>query len=239
MKRLLLLVCCLAGFTVIAQVKEGKIVFEQKIDMHRRIPEDNQQMRSMIPPTRTSKFELEFADNQTLYKGVEEEPDLAEQNTGGRVIRFNNGAENEYYKNFTTRQVVESRELMQEMYLLQDSIRSITWKLEDNDTKMIAGYTCKKATGKSERGSDVIAWYAEEIPVAGGPEQFNGLPGMILAMDINKGEMIYTAVSVEKKADKKSLKAPVKGKKVTGAEFAKKQQEVFGNGNGNVRIVTN
>ncbi|MEO7769339.1 MAG: hypothetical protein ABIS01_18040, partial [Ferruginibacter sp.] len=84
-----------------AQTKEGKITYEQKVDLHRRIPEDNQQMRAMIPPTRTSKFELLFADNQSLYKAAEEEPDLTEQNHGGMVIKINNGAENEYYKNFT------------------------------------------------------------------------------------------------------------------------------------------
>ena len=225
--------------TTMAQLKEGKIIYEQKVDLHRRIPEDNQQMRSMVPPSRTTKFELLFADNQSLYKAVEEEPDLTEQHNGGMVIRINGGADNEYYKNFSTRQVVEKRELMQEMYLLEDSIRSFTWKMEEGETKTIAGYTCKKATGKSDRGSDIIAWYAEDIPLPAGPEQFNGLPGMILGLDANKAEIVFTAVLIEKKADKKNLKLPAKGKKVTGAEFAKIQKELMGNNKGGVRIVTN
>jgi hypothetical protein len=71
-----------------AQTTEGKIVYEQKVDLHRRIPEDNQQMRSMVPPSRTTKYELHFADNQSLFKASEEEPDMTEQNNGGVVIRI-------------------------------------------------------------------------------------------------------------------------------------------------------
>lgn len=220
-----------------AQLTEGKIIYEQKVDLHRRIPEDNQQMRAMIPPTRTAKFELHFGDNQSLYKAVEEEPDLTEQHSDGVVIRIGGGAENEFYKNFTTRRAVEKRELMQEMYLLEDSIRNFTWKLEEGESKTIAGYTCKKATGKSERGNDIIAWYTEEIPLAAGPEFFNGLPGMILGLDADKGEIVFTAVSIDKKLDKKILKAPIKGKKITGTEFAKLQKELMGSGG--VKIVTN
>ena len=220
-----------------AQTTEGKIVYEQKVDLHRRIPEDNQQMRSMVPPSRTTKYELHFADNQSLFKAIEEEPDMTEQNNGGVVIRIGGSPENEYYKNFSTKKLVEKRELMQEVYLLEDSIKSISWKLEEEETKTITGYLCKKATGKTERGNDVIAWYAEDIPTASGPEQFNGLPGMILGLDVNKSEVVYTAVSIDKKIDKKAIKAPSKGKKVNGAEFAKIQKEIMGSGE--MRIIRN
>jgi GLPGLI family protein len=243
MKKLLsaltLLLCLQSLQTAEAQVKEGKITYEQTVDMYRRIPADNQQMRSMVPQFRTAKFELLFGDNQCLFKAIEEEPDMTEQNNGGVVIRMGGSAENEYYKNFNTKKTVEARELMQEMYLVEDSIRSITWKLEEGETKTILGYTCKKATGKTERGSDIVAWYCEEIPVAGGPEQFNSLPGMILGIDANKGEIVFTAISLDKKADIKKIKAPVKGKKITNADYLAKQKELFGNQPGGVRIVNN
>ncbi|MEO6251996.1 MAG: GLPGLI family protein [Ferruginibacter sp.] len=222
-----------------AQVKEGKITYEQKVDMYRRIPEDNQQMRSMIPQFRSTKFELLFGDDQCLFKATEEEPDMTEENNNAVVIRIGGGADNEYYKNFSTKRSVEARELMQEVYLIDDSIRSITWKLEEGETKTILGYTCKKATGKTERGSDIVAWYCEEIPVAGGPDQFNSLPGMILGIDANKGEIVFTAISLDKKADTKKIKAPTKGKKITNADFVAKQKELFGNQPGGIKIVTN
>lgn len=225
--------------TLEAQTKEGKITYEQKIDMYRRIPEDNQQMRAMVPQFRTAKFELLFADNQSLFKGIEEEPDLtSEDNNGGRVvIKMSGGADNEYYRNFNTKLAVEKRALMENIFLVEDSIRSLTWKLEEGETKTILGYTCKKASGKTARGSDVVAWYCEDIPVASGPDQFNSLPGMILSIDANKGEIVFTATALDKKVEKKNIKAPTKGKKVTPAEFAKTQKELLGDGP--VRIVTN
>lgn len=235
-----LIVAATLGLSVSAQTKEGKIVYEQKADLHRRIPAENAQMKAMIPPTRTTKFELYFADNQSLYKAVEEEPDLNEATPdgGGIVMRFSGGAENEYYRNFSTKKAVEKRELMETVYLIDDSLRSQAWKLEDGETKTILGHVCKKAIAKTDRGSDVIAWYAEDIPVAAGPESFNGLPGLILCLDINKSEIVYTAVSLTN-ADKKNIKAPTKGKKVSPAEFAKIQKEVLGNSPGGMRIVTN
>jgi GLPGLI family protein len=240
MKKILLAAAALMALQFTnAQTKEGKITYEQKIDMYRRIPADNTQMRAMIPQFRTAKFELQFADNQSLYKSVEEEPDMTETPTNGIVMRFNNGGDNEYYRNFTTKKMVEKRELMEETYLIDDSLHSITWKLEDGETKVILGYTCKKATGKTQRGSDVVAWYCEDIPVASGPEQFNSLPGMILCVDANKGEIVFTAIAFDKKVQAKNIKAPTKGKKVTNDEFAKIQKDLFGNQNGPVRVVTN
>ncbi|HMU09322.1 MAG TPA: GLPGLI family protein [Ferruginibacter sp.] len=224
--------------TAVAQVKEGKITYEQTVDMYRRIPEENQQLRSMISQFRTAKFELLFADNQSLFKSVEEEPDMTEQGGGGGVvIRIGGSAENEYYRNFSMQRSVEIRELMDELYLVEDSIRSMAWKLEEGETKTILGYTCKKATAKTTRGTDVVAWYSEEIPVASGPEQFNGLPGMILGLDANKGEIVFTAKTLDKKIDRKNLKVPAKGKKISHADFIAKQKEVMGNGQ--MRIVNN
>ena len=234
-----LLLILLAAQTMQSQTKEGTITYEQKIDMYRRIPEDNAQLRSMMPQFRTAKYELLFADSQTLFKALEEAPDMTEENHGGVIMRFNSGAVTQFYRNFSKKLSTETRDLVEETYLIEDSIRSLTWKLADGETKVILGYTCKKATGKTERGSDIVAWYCEDIPVSGGPEQFNGLPGMILSIDANKGEIVFTATAINKKVEAKKIKAPTKGKKISSAEFVKKQKELFGNQPGGVRVVTN
>jgi GLPGLI family protein len=226
-----------ASQTLMAQQAEGKIIFEEKIDVHRRLPKENEQMRAMIPQFRTNKFELLYADNKSLYRKVEEEADLSEQpqHGGGMVMRFG-GADNIFYKDLTTQKTVEKRDLMEKEFLVEDSIKNLNWKLAEGETKTILGYVCKKATAKTERGNNLIAWYADDISISSGPGQFSGLPGMILALDMNEGEIIYTAI--EKATVKKSeIKAPAKGKKVTPDEFAKIRKELMGDGP--VRIVTN
>lgn len=239
MKRIIALLIASVVFQwAAAQVKEGKISYEEKIDVWRRIPKENEQMRSMMPQYRTNKYELLFADNKSLYKAAEEEPDLSEQPQGGMIIRFG-GADNVFFKDFNTQQSVEKRDLMEKEFIVEDSIRNINWKLMDGETKTILGHTCKKATGNSERGLDLIAWYAEDISLSSGPGQFSGLPGLILGMDVNEGEFVYTALEIQNSVKKTDIKAPTNGKKVTPAEFAKIRKELLGDGNGPVRIVTN
>jgi len=221
-----------------AQVKEGKIVFEETVDMHRRIPKENEQMKAMVPQFRTTKFELSFADNKSLYKAAEEEPDLADQQQGGGIVMKFSGSDNIFYKDLTTQTSIEKRNLMEKEFIVEDSIRNISWKLADGETKTIAGHSCKKATGKSPMGADIVAWYAEDILLSSGPAQFGGLPGLILAMDVNNSEFVYTATIISKDVKKSELKAPTKGKKVTPAEFAKIRKELMGDG-GPIKIVTN
>ena len=240
MKKLVLVVTiAIIAQVASAQVKEGTIVYEQKIDLYRRLPADNEQMKAMIPHFRTSKFELSFADGQSYYKMQEVEPDVTETTSGGNniVMKFG-GASTESYRNFNTHMQVEKRQLAEKDYIIEDSLHVIQWKLSD-ETKTILGYNCKKATGKTERGSELEAWYTEEIPISSGPESFIGLPGMVLLVDINKGEFVYTATQIKKTVDKKELKAPTKGKKITNAEFVKLQKEIMGNNPGGMRIIRN
>jgi GLPGLI family protein len=238
MKRIIaLLLATIVYQFVAAQLPEGKVVYEEKIDVHRRIPKENEQMRAIIPQFRTSKYELLFADNKSLYQKQEEETDLSEQPQGRMVMRFGGGS-TIIFKDFTARKSVEKRDLMEKEFIVEDSLRTIQWKLLD-ETKTIAGHLCKKATGKTEAGTGLTAWYAEDIALSSGPGAYSGLPGLILALDMNEGEITYTAVEIKDSVKKAAIKAPNKGKKVTPEEFVKIRKELLGNGNGSVRFITN
>jgi GLPGLI family protein len=239
MKRMIALIIASALFQwVAAQVKEGKIVYEEKIDVYRRIPKENEQMRAMMPQFRTNKYELLFADNKSLYQKQEEEADLSEQPQGGVVLKFG-GPENIYFKDFNTNKSIEKRDLMEKEFIVEDSIHNVNWKLVDGETKTILGHVCKKASGKSEKGMDLVAWYAEDIVLSSGPGPFSGLPGLILGLDINNAEIVYTANEIKNEVKKSDIKAPAKGKKVTPEQFVKIRKELMGDGNGPIKIVTN
>ena len=57
--------------TLIAQMKEGTIVYERKMNLHRTITDE--QMKAMMPEFRTSKHQLLFSDSTSVYKAVAEE----------------------------------------------------------------------------------------------------------------------------------------------------------------------
>ncbi|MCB0635163.1 MAG: GLPGLI family protein [Lewinella sp.] len=54
----------------------------------------------------------------------------------------------------------------------------ITWTLHD-ETRLIGIFRCRKASATVD-GRQVTAWYAPELPDAGGPAELAGLPGLIL-----------------------------------------------------------
>ena len=95
------------------------------------------------------------------------------------------------------------------------------------ETKKIAGYECTQASCKdTAQKIDVIAWFTMDLPMAAGPQTYGSLPGMILEVDSNNGEMLLSAKKIEfKKLKDKDIAMPTKGEKITQAEFRKKMEE--------------
>ncbi|QEC67864.1 GLPGLI family protein [Panacibacter ginsenosidivorans] len=212
-----------------AQIKEGTIIYERKADLHRRMQDE--QMKAMVPQFRTDKQQLFFKENISVYKAIAEDeaPDPFDDGNGGRImIRIGGpGDGGILYKNFSTQQFFEQTSLGDKDFIIDDTVKAQPWKLSD-ETKVILGHTCKKATVKTSMGSDVTAWYTDDIPLPIGPENFNGLPGAILMMDVNNAEIVFTAVEIKNVADAKELKVPSSGKHISRADFQKKMDELFG-----------
>jgi GLPGLI family protein len=228
-----------------AQVKEGKVIYERKLNMHKRLGPENESMKNIIPEFNTSKMQLFFTADASLFKAIPEAEDVRETagEQGERVVmRFNGGGDNENYKNYTTQKMIELRELGPKKYIIEDSLRKQSWKLSD-ETKTIKNYTCKKATTKNSQNQDVVAWYAEDISTPSGPEGFGGLPGLILEMDIDNAGIVFTALEITtSEADARMVKAPTNGKKITREEYQKMMQEQFGaspGGGPTIRIIRN
>jgi len=243
-----------------AQLKEGTITYERKINMHKRIQDE--QIRAMIPEFTTTKHLLLFNDSTSLYKAMpaDEAPDPFESGNTRIVIRSGGGDNEELYKNFATNSSIRTTDIGSKTYIIEDKIKAQQWKLTD-ESKKILGYNCRKATtqqkmqmrsttsttvngnaGKAATDTtantmEVTAWYAEDIVSPVGPDNNGGLPGVILELNMNNGEMIYTATDIKKEVNKKEIKAPTKGKKITNDEFTKLQQQMIDNMGGGGRTM--
>mgnify|MGYP003461055325 FL=1 len=64
----------------------------------------------------------------------------------------------------------------------------------------------------------ITAWYCPEIPVNQGPENYWGLPGLILEVNDGKTVMLCTKIVMNAK-DKVEIKPATKGKQVTQTEY--------------------
>jgi GLPGLI family protein len=66
----------------------------------------------------------------------------------------------------------------------------------------------------------VVAFYSDEIMIPGGPEGFNGLPGLILGLVINRLHTTWYATKVDvTSVNTKDITPPTKGKAISSKEM--------------------
>src|SRR6476660_239711 len=105
MKKILIAVCGLGliSFPARAQQKEGKVTYERTTQMQVRFAGGNEEMERMIPKSRTDKFELNFGNNQSLWRQAEQEnnnDDYAFGGGGMQIKMFVAGSDDVRYYNF-------------------------------------------------------------------------------------------------------------------------------------------
>jgi GLPGLI family protein len=230
MKKILLLIGVLVSLTAIqvvfGQSTEGVLTYEVKVNMHRTLPPDRQEMKNMIPEFRTSKDQLFFNADESLYKPLlaEEEDDDLDDGQGVRMrIRT---PQNEVYIKSSESKRILLQEFMGKKYRIEDTLQVTPWKF-GTETKTVMGYACKQASFyNEERKQNVVAWFTDNLRPFLGPENFNTLPGTVLQVDINDGERVVTAVALDARPLKDNeLKISSGGSKTTSAEFRKMVSE--------------
>jgi GLPGLI family protein len=201
---------------------QGIIEYEKKVNMYalfteqiKKYPDDSfgvkifEDYKKNNPQFKLLKSTLAFGKGQTLFTPIEESV-VANSWFNFSAIQQNNVV----YMRPAEKSSIVQKKIFEEIYLVKDSTRKINWKMT-NEIRNIAGYDCRRANAMILDSVYVVAFYAEEIPVAGGPESFSGLPGMILGVALPYEHVTWFATSVtDQPVGDEKLKAPVKGKPV-------------------------
>lgn len=215
---------------------EGMVVYEEKINLHRRMQDEA--MKARVPEFRSTNMQLAFRDEESLYKMVEEDED--EEINGGQM-RFRRPS-SEVYRHVGKGIKIEEREFNGKKYLIEDSLTVRPWKI-GTETKKIAGFECFKATLKDSirrQEVNIVAWFSPDIPLAVGPSTMGSLPGMILEVDMNEGEVVTTAKSIKLgKVKAGELKVPTKGERISEADFRKLMADFMRNNPNGMRFMRN
>jgi GLPGLI family protein len=191
MKSFWKLLFVLLPLQIMAQEKfifEGSIEYERKINVHRQTEgqgNDDSWFKDIIlkmPPFHNSLFSLQFKDDQTIYKPA------GEVTTLDFPWLIGPAKENIILTNMNTGIRRSYKAVFEQKFIITDSLKQNEWKITD-ETRTIAGIECRKAVSVICDSVYVVAFYADEIPVSGGPESFGGLPGMILGLAIPR---LYT-----------------------------------------------
>lgn len=227
---------------------QGKAVYMSKttVDMNAFGNEMSEQRKKQIMDRMKNFLErtyvLNFDQSASMFK---EEAKL--EAPGGRGgFRFGGFGGGSIYKNTKEAKVIEATEFFGKKFLISDDATRPQWQLGD-ETKKIGNYTCYKATlvkidndfdftSFRRRGNDqkkdstktkeedtvktvvVTAWYTPEIPVSTGPDEYWGLPGLILEVNAGRTTILCTEIVLNPE-EKVEIKAPSKGEKVTREEY--------------------
>lgn len=191
------------------------------------------------------EYELKFNLTESEWSEVESlNGGPTSASAGGTMITISAGGGGVTYKNTAENLFLQETEVFSKPFLVQDQLENRDWELTD-ETKKIGEYTVYKAIYTDIRESrtlslssmsdgenseesaepqvsmdttQITAWYTPQIPVSQGPDDYWGLPGLI--MELSDGRMSYACTKVILNPEKGvKIKKPRKGKKVTREEL--------------------
>lgn len=192
----------------------GRIEYEKKLNLYAQFNDDDAwaaEFKRRIPQFKTSYFELSFTDAKTLYKP-------GRDNEDNNKLWQEPSEDNIIYTDLEHKYAVSQKNVFEKTFLVEDSTRKIHWKITE-EKRTIAGFECRRANAVIMDSIYIVAFYTDDIAAPGGPESFNGLPGMILGLAIPHEHVTWFATKLYPATDAKEsdFKIPAKGTKTTNA----------------------
>jgi len=232
------------NFQGVATYKSHRKV-DLKMDESLENVELNKQLQEQLSKQFQREYTLKFNQHESVYKQNEQLDAPSPASSGGIKIVVAQGSDI-LYKNIKENRYANQTEMFGKQFLIKDTLNNRNWELV-NETKNIGVYTCFKATLTEEIKTQTIsnegmetltkqrttsAWYTPQIPINNGPDDFFGLPGLIL--EINDGELTLVCTKIVLNPDEElEINEPKKGKEVNQKEFddirEKKNKEMMEN----------
>lgn len=174
-------------------VEKAKIEFDRQINVWANLPQGDfaDRIKQSTPQYNSTLFTFESDGKKSLYSPVPVEA----TNTGRFFMSGGAATDNIVYSDFDKKTSVSLKNVYEKNYIIEDSLRNAKWKIT-NDFREIAGFNCRRATTVIMDSVFVVAFYSDEIMIPGGPESFNGLPGMIMGLVINRLHTTWYATKV-------------------------------------------
>ena len=230
------------GFTGRAYYKSTS-QFSIKMDSTKMAPEQIAQIQASLKKQMEQNYILSFNQTESTWKKEESlGGGPATASAGGAVFMVaTSGEGSTLYKNIADQSFLEQQDMMGKAYLVKDMLEPVEWELSE-ETKKVGNYTAQKAsftkivdskrfsTGMTEMENvkdtlQVTVWFTPEIPVSHGPENYFGLPGLILEVQNQGRTLICEKIELNPSVEPVVIERPSKGKEITQAEFQTVQEE--------------
>jgi GLPGLI family protein len=215
-----------------SQVTSAVIEYERRTNVY-KLYKDVDRMQGMMEHIKKNKimkedFTLFLNDSISVFKAKETPEGMSAWLT----------QRNTTVQDFTLKQRTQVLDLWGNQVFLRDTLKKREWKIT-YDKRVIAGYECRKVIWMYNDSTKIYAWYTDEIAVSGGPETFNGLPGVILGVATEDGGVVYFAKKVQLIESNPVAELPkIKEKDIkTQAEISTEIMSRFGKDNNGAAIV--
>jgi GLPGLI family protein len=213
MKKLLLSFLLFGSCMAQAQqyISKGKVEYEVRTNNHKIFGDGiwAEMAKERMPQFSTTYYDLTFDGSKAVYRF-----NRFDEASKVRLFMNNNIEDNVWYNDYDAKTFIDQKFVFDATYLLSGALMNIDWKLSPNETREIAGFNCRKATGIIFDSVYVFAFYTEEITTSGGPMGIHGLPGMIMGITIPRMFTSWIATKLEVAGvDAKVITPPTKGKK--------------------------
>ncbi|MFD2908523.1 GLPGLI family protein [Flavobacterium ardleyense] len=220
MKKIIFLFILAQSLASFSQYNSGTIEYNLIIGPDEKLESNDNIKLILESATEGAKlisFDLVFNDNASFFKKKES---LDTKNT--RLAEVFAGAQGSYYTLKNSADKIKQIDNYRGQFIINYSDET-KWEFSE-ETKIIDNYVCYKATSVKVLNNSVgtfthpiIAWYCPSIPFSYGPKGYNGLPGLILELQVNNVKWGATKISLSK--ENKKIEKPTKGKVVTEEEY--------------------
>lgn len=213
------------------------------MDSTKMAPEQMAEIQAQLKKQMERDYILSFTQTESNWKQAESlGGGPATASSGGMTMVINTGSQDRVlYKNLADQTFQREEDMMGKEFLVKDTLETAEWELT-GESKKIGNYTAQKATytriidsqrfstGMTEMENvkdtiTVTAWFTPEIPVSHGPENYFGLPGLILEVQNQGRTLICEKIELNPSADPVKIEQPKRGKVVNREEFRAVQEE--------------
>lgn len=213
-------------------------------------PEFQKAIEEAVKKASEKQYLLTFNKTECLYE-EQKKLDKPEASSDGISLSISYVTSGNKYLNVKEQQSIVEDNIFGKEFLIVEPLVKPEWKLID-ETKKIGDYNCfkaelvipvsekqkiayedflkkeekKPALFKMQKPEDkvVTVWYSPEIPVSFGPDNYWGLPGLILEVNDGTNILLCSKVTLSTK-DKAKIKAPKNGEKVNQKKFDEIQKK--------------
>ncbi len=254
MKYWILSVIVIASFFYVDKIEKpinqsvsGKAYYYSKTKMDlgnwgaRMSEAQKKQMASRLKNRLEKTYILTFNQYESFFK-EEEKLDAIGGATDTWGANFSRG---DQYKNLKDSTLIQSQEFYGKRFVVKDKLPKINW-VKGNETKQIGNYLCFKAVATiptetlnwhsfdwndlTNSSSDEVpmstieAWYTLQIPLAHGPAEFWGLPGLVLEVSTGNTTILCSEISISTNG-LDPIDIPNKGEETSIANYRKVVKE--------------